>query len=147
MIHGLKASSYYTISCPYEFLRRHPLLSSFLILFLAPNRLCAQGFRANCSPCVFRARWVWPRLRLSLGYPPCYPSPVLIASSNASSPHSSSLWALSAVRCRCAWGRATLVLARNCSSALVALGSPRSRPCGCSSAAVGLVIPPSSRSL
>ena len=71
---------------------------------------------------------MWPRLTLSLGYPPCYPSPVLVASSNASSPHSSSLQALSAVR-RCARGRATLVLARNRSSALVALGSPKSRPC------------------
>jgi len=85
---------------------------------------------------------VWPKLRFSLGYPPCYPSPVLIASSSASSPHSSSLRALSAIRCGYARGRATLVLARNCSSALVALGSPRSRPCGCSSAAAGLITHP-----
>jgi len=72
---------------------------------------------------VFRAGWVWPRLTFSLRYPPCYPSPVRIATSNASNPRSSSLRALSAVCCRCARGRAMLVLARNCSSALAALGS------------------------
>ena len=72
---------------------------------------------------------------------------ILQAQPVTSSPHSSSLRALSAISCGCARSRATLVLARNCSSALVALGSPRSRPCGCSSAAVGLITPSSSRSL
>jgi len=53
--------------------------------------------------------------RFSSGYPPCYPSPVLIASSNASSPHSSSLQAFLPL----ALGApGQLVLVRNCSSAL-----------------------------
>lgn len=30
----------------------------FLVLFLVPVRLCTQGFRAECSPCVFGAGWV-----------------------------------------------------------------------------------------
>ena len=88
---------------------------------------------------VLRARWVWPRLTFSLGYPPllpffcsncllqCFRSPLIMPSG------------LSAALCRCTRGRATLVLAKNCSSALVALGSPKSRPCGCSSAAVGFI--------
>ena len=108
--------------------------------------VCA-GLSGIVLSLCFGAELVSPRLALSLDYPSCYPSPVLIASSNASSPHSSCLWALSAVRCRCARGRATLVLARNRSSALVALGSPKSRPCGCYSAAVGFITPSSSRSL
>ena len=34
------------------------------------------------------------------------------------------------------------MLARNCSSALGALGPPKSRPCECASAVVGLIIHP-----
>ena len=41
--------------------------------------------------------------------------------------------------CRYSWGRATLVLAQNCSSAIVALDFPRNRPCGYSSAVLGLI--------
>ena len=85
----------------------------------------------------FRAGWVWPRLILSLGYPTRYPS-VLLAY-NASSPRSSSFRALSTACCRYPWGRATLVLDRNCNSALVTLGSPRSRPCGYSSVVMGFL--------
>lgn len=44
MVHGLEASSYSTVSCPYETLGRDPLSIIFLVLFLAPNRLYAQGF-------------------------------------------------------------------------------------------------------
>lgn len=40
---------------------------------------------------------------------------------------------------RYSWGRATLVLAQNCSSAIVALDFPRNRPCGYSSAVLGLI--------
>jgi len=44
------------------------------ILFLAPDRLYARGFQASgeCSPCVFGAGWVWPRLNLSLGFRTVY---------------------------------------------------------------------------
>jgi hypothetical protein len=125
-------------------------LAPFYILsdpFRRPKPPVRAGLSSRVLSLCFGAGWVWPKLGFNLGYPPCYPSPVLIASSSASSPRSSSLRALSAIRCGCARGRATLVLARNCSSALVALGSPRSHPCGCSSAAVGLIIPSSSRSL
>ncbi|EYE89894.1 uncharacterized protein EURHEDRAFT_536264, partial [Aspergillus ruber CBS 135680] len=115
--------------------------------FTRPKPPVCAGLSSTVLFLCFGARWVWPRLTLSLGYPPCYPSPVLTASSNASSPHSSSLRALSVICCRCARGRATLVLARNCSNALVALGSPRSRPYEYSSAVVGLMTPSVSRSL
>jgi len=43
-IRGLEADSYSTVSYPYEFLRHWPPSIFFLILFLAPSRLYAQGF-------------------------------------------------------------------------------------------------------
>ena len=110
--------------------RGSPLFYNRSNPFPRPRPPVCAGLSSTVLSLCFGAGWVWPRLTLSLGYPSCYPSPVLIASSNASSPHSSSLWALSVVR-RCVRGRATLVLARNCGSALVALGSPKSHPCGC----------------
>lgn len=92
-----------------------------------------RAFEKRALSLCFEAGWVRPRLTLSLGYPLCYPSPVLLVSSSASNPHSPIFWALSIAR-----GSATLVLARNCGTAFVALGSPRILPCGYSSAVVGL---------
>ena len=63
--------------------------------FPRPKPPICAGLSSRVLSLCFGARWVWPRLTLSLGYPPCYPSPVLLASSNASSPHSSSLRVLS----------------------------------------------------
>ena len=129
--------------CPYEFLGQSDPFDHFP----HPKPPVCAGLSSRVLSLCFKAGWVWPNLNLSLGYPPCYPSPLLLASSNASSPHSSSFQVLSAACCRCSWGRAMLVLAKNCSSTLVALGSPKSCPCGCSSAAVGLITPSISRSL
>jgi hypothetical protein len=52
MIHGLGTSSYSTVPCPYEFLRQQPSSIVFLTLFITPDRLYAQDFRAECSPYV-----------------------------------------------------------------------------------------------
>ena len=114
--------------------------------FPRPRPPVCVGLSSKVLSLRFRAGWVWLKLNLSLGYPSSYPSPVLFASSSASNPHSSSLLALSAIHCKCARGRATIVLVRNCSGALVGLSSPKSRPCGFSSAAVGLITPYVSRS-
>lgn len=51
MVYGLGASNYSIAPYPYEFLRQKPPII-FPNLFLAPDRLYAQGFRAECSPCV-----------------------------------------------------------------------------------------------
>lgn len=105
--------------------------------FTCPKLPVCAGLLSRVLSLCFGAGWVQPTLTLSLGYPPCYPFPVLLASSSAFNPYSSIFWALSTACCRCPWGSAMLVLARNCITALVALGSPRSLPCGYS-AVVGL---------
>ncbi|KKA19735.1 hypothetical protein T310_6281, partial [Rasamsonia emersonii CBS 393.64] len=119
---------------PYQY------LNSSLInvcLFLAPGCLNAQGFWAlEALLGVAVSLGVTYLLQATL---PFYPSPSRSASSRACSPHSSSICALTIVRVSSPGAQPTLVSARNCRIALVALGSPKSLPSGWSSAMVGMV--------
>lgn len=85
MIHGFEASCYTSLLS----LLVPEVLAPFYDLsdpFPCPRPPVCTGLSSTVLFLCFRARWMWLRPTLSLGYHSCYPSPVIIASSNASAP-------------------------------------------------------------